>query len=229
MDLFPTTIRQLKFLVVSIDYFTKWVEAKALATITEKNVWNFVWRNIICKYRIPRVLVSDNGKQFDNKPFRDFCSQLGIKNHFSSPAQPQANGQVDVTNRSLLEGAKSIWLDELSSVLWAYRVTAKTPTGETPFWLAYGSEVVILVEVGLISYKVENHDESKNDEAMRLLLDLVDEVRATTKQRLARYQDFMPKHYNSKVRHRDIQVGDLVLRKVTGTTRDPSQGKLCPN
>ena len=229
MDPFPTAIRQLKFLVVCIDYFTKWVEAKALATIMEKNVWSFAWRNIICRYGIPRVLVSDNGKQFDNKPFRDFCSQLGIKNHYSSPAHPQANGQVDVTNRSLLEGAKGIWLDELSSVLWAYRVTAKTPTGETPFWLAYGSEVVILVEVGLISYKVENHDESKNDEAMRLLLDLVDEVRATTKQRLARYQDFMPKHYNSKVRHRDIQVGDLVLRKVTGTTRDPSQGKLCPN
>ena len=64
---------------------------------------------------------------------------------------------------------------------------------------------------------------------MRLQLDLVDEVRATAEQRLARYQDFMAKHYNSKVKHRDFQVGDLVLRKVTGATRDPSQGKLGPN
>ena len=61
MGPFLTTIRQLKFLVVDIDYFTKWVEAKALATIIEKNVRSFIWRNIICRYRIPRVLVSDNG------------------------------------------------------------------------------------------------------------------------------------------------------------------------
>ena len=88
MGLFPTTIRQLKFLVVGIDYFTKWVEPEALATITEKNVRSFIWRNIIYRYSIPRILVSNNRKQFDNDAFRDFCSQLGIKNHYSSPAHP---------------------------------------------------------------------------------------------------------------------------------------------
>ena len=62
MGPFPTPIRQLKFLVVGIDYFTKWVEVEALATITEMNIQSFVWRNIICRYGIPRVLVSDNGK-----------------------------------------------------------------------------------------------------------------------------------------------------------------------
>ena len=101
-----------------------------------------------------------------------------------------------------------------------YRTIARTPTGETPF---------IPVEVGLISYRVENHDESKNDEAMRLQLDLVDKVRATAKQRLARYQDLTTKHYNSRIRHKDFQVGGLVLRKVTSITRDPFQGKLGPN
>ena len=95
---FPTAIRQLKFLIMGIDYFTKWVETEALATITEKNVRSFVWRCIICRFGIPRVLVSDNGKQFDNDSFWDFCSQLGIGNHYSSPAHPQANGQVEVTN-----------------------------------------------------------------------------------------------------------------------------------
>ena len=66
---------------------------------------------------------------------------------------------------------------------------------------------------------------------MKLLLqlDLVDKVRATAEQRLARYQDLMAKHYNSKVRHKDFQVGDLVLRKVMGATKDTSQGKLEPN
>ena len=98
MGPFPITVRQLKFLVVGIEYFTKWVEAEALATITEKNIRNFVWRNIICRYGKPRVLVSDNGKQFDNNAFKDFCSELGIKNHYSSPTHLQANGQVEVMN-----------------------------------------------------------------------------------------------------------------------------------
>ena len=174
MGPFPTTIRQLKFLVVGIDYFTKWVKVKALATIMEKNVRNFVWRNIIRRYNILRVLVSDNGKQFENDAFRFVCSQLGIRNHYSSPAHPQANGQIEVMNRSLLkiiktqlDGAKGIWLEELPSILWAYRTAARTPTRETPFRLTYGSEAVILVEVGLISYRMENNDESRNDEAMR--------------------------------------------------------------
>ena len=98
MGPFPTTVRQLKFLEVSIDYFTNWVEVEALSTITEKNVRSFVWKNIICKYGIIRVLVSENGKQFDNDAFRDFCSQLEIKNHYSSPAHPQAKGKVQFTN-----------------------------------------------------------------------------------------------------------------------------------
>jgi len=120
-------------------------------------------------------LVSENGKQFENDAFRDFCSQLGIKNHYSSPADPQANGQVKVTNRFLLkiiktrlEGAKVIWPNELPSVLWVYRTTTRTPTGETPFRLAYGNKVVIPAEVGLTSYRVDNHNEDKNDKAMRL-------------------------------------------------------------
>ena len=103
------------------------------------------------------------------------------------------------------------------------------PTRETPFRLAYGSKVVILAKVGFTSYRVGNHDKSRNNEAMRLQLDLVDEVRAAAEQRLARYQNLMTKHYNSRVRHRDFQVGDLVLRKVIGATKDPSQGKLGPN
>ena len=100
-------LRQLKFLVVGIDYFTKWVEVEPLATITEKSIRTFVWRNIICRYGIPRVLVSDNGKQFDNSAFKNFCSELGILNHYSSPAHPQANGQVEVMNRTLLKIIKT--------------------------------------------------------------------------------------------------------------------------
>ena len=113
----------MKFLVVGIDYFTKWVEAEPLAKITQQNVKNFVWKNIVCRFGVPRVLVSDNGRQFDNTPFREFCEQFGIKNHYSSPSHPQANGQAEVANRSLLkiiktrlEGAKGVWPDELPGV-----------------------------------------------------------------------------------------------------------------
>ena len=124
--------------------------------------------------------------------------------------------------KTQLEAAKGIWPKELPSVLWAYRTTTRTPTGETPFQLAYGSEAVIPIEVGLISYRVDNHDERRNDKAIRLQLDLLDKVRATAEQRLTHYQNLMAKHYNSRVRHKDFQVGDLVLRKVMGANRDPT-------
>ena len=76
---------------------------------------------------------------------------------------------------------------------------------------------------------MKNYAEEKNEEVIRLQLDLVDEVRATVEQRLVLYQNLMAKHYNSNVRHRDFQVEDLVLWKVMGATRDFSQGKLGPN
>ena len=78
-------------------------------------------------------------------------------------------------------------------------------------------------------FRSQNYTEDNNEEAMRLQLDLVDEVRAVAEQRLARYQNLMSKHYNSNVRHSDFQIGDLVLRKVMGAAKDPSQGKLGSN
>ena len=79
---------QCKFIIIGVDYFTKWAEAEPLPTITEQKVSNFVWRSIICRFGIPRALVSDNEKQFDNPKFRDFCVELGIKNYYSSSAHP---------------------------------------------------------------------------------------------------------------------------------------------
>ena len=100
------------------------------------------------------VLIFDNGKQFDNRPFRELCGQLNIKNHYFSLRHPQTNGQVEVTNQTLLkqiktwfEGAKGIWVEKLPSVLWAYKTTIRTPTKETPFKLIFGTEAVIPVEI----------------------------------------------------------------------------------
>ena len=107
VDPLPLGKGQVKFLLVAIDYFTKWVEAAALATITEVRNQNFVWKNIICRFGIPLMIISDNGRQFDNQGFKDFCSGLGIKNQYSSPGHPQANGQTKVTNRTLLRIIKT--------------------------------------------------------------------------------------------------------------------------
>uniref|UniRef100_A0A2N9FUY8 Uncharacterized protein n=1 Tax=Fagus sylvatica TaxID=28930 RepID=A0A2N9FUY8_FAGSY len=231
----PVGRRQLKFLVVGIDYFTKWVEAEPLATITEKNIRAFVWKAIICRFGIPKAFISDNGRQFDNSPFREFCAELGIHNHYSSPGHPQANGQVEVTNRSLLkmiktrlEGAKGLWPEELPNILWAYRTTARTPTGETPFRLTYGTEAVIPVEIGLTTWRTNNYDEESNDAQLRSNLDLVDEVRDQAEARTRVYQQRMARYYDRRVKHREFKVGDLVLRKVTLATKDPTQGKLGP-
>ena len=123
---------QCKFIIVVVDYFTKWAEVEPLATITEHKIRNFVWQAIICRFGIPRALVSDNGKQFDNAKFRDFCAELGIKNYYSSPTHPQSNGQAEVTIRTLkaalktkLEDLKGNWVEYLPGVLWAYRTTHK--------------------------------------------------------------------------------------------------------
>ena len=162
VSLLPQGKGQVKFLLVTTEYFTKWVEVKELATIIEAKIQNFVWKNIICKFGIPRMIISDNGRQFDSQRFRDFYSSLGIKNQFSSSGHPQANEQMEVTNRTLLKiikaklnYAKGAWPEELPSVLWAYRTIARTPTRETPFKLIYGTEAVIPVEVGITSTKRE--------------------------------------------------------------------------
>ncbi|XP_075635275.1 uncharacterized protein LOC142607611 [Castanea sativa] len=200
---------QVRFLLVAIDYFTKWVEAEATTSITEARIRSFVWKSIICRFGISRMIVTDNGQQFDNQGFRDFCSGLGIKNQFLSPGHPHANGQTEVTNRTLLQiiktkldAAKGAWPEELPNVLWAYRTTARTPTGETPFRLTYGTEAIIPVEVGVTSIRREAFHDENNDQQLRVNLDCLDEVRDRASDRMAQYQKKMTEYYNRRVRLR---------------------------
>ncbi|KAI5351622.1 hypothetical protein L3X38_004513 [Prunus dulcis] len=85
---------QVKYAVVAVDYFTKWAEAEALATITAARIESFVWQSIVCRFGIPNSIVTDNGRQFDNAKFKQFCSNLKIRLCFASPAHPQSNGQL---------------------------------------------------------------------------------------------------------------------------------------
>ncbi|KAL0430843.1 UNVERIFIED_CONTAM: hypothetical protein Sradi_0710300 [Sesamum radiatum] len=102
-----------------------------------------------------RILISDNGAQFQGKKIVAWCKELKIQQHFTVVGNPQANSQTEVTNRILLQhlktrldGAKGSWVEELSGVLWAYRTTPRSATGETPFCLVYGSEAIIQRRLG---------------------------------------------------------------------------------
>ena len=227
---------QCKFIIVVVDYFTKWAEAEPLATITEQKIRNFVWRSIIGRFDIPRALVSYNGKQFDNAKFRDFCAILGIKNHYSSPVHPQSNGQAKITIRTLkaalktkLEDLKGKWVEYLPEVLWAYRTTRKSTTQETPFALAFGTEAVAPVEVGLKSPRIELASVEYNDEALRRNLYLLDEKREQVLKRTEDYQRKTARYYNKKVKPRSYKPGDIVLKKLLPARKNPAHGKLGPN
>ncbi|GJS48764.1 reverse transcriptase domain-containing protein [Tanacetum coccineum] len=119
---FPEGPGKVKFLIVAIDYFTKWIEAKPVATITGAQVKKFVWDNIVCRFGLPGEIISDNEKQFRDNPFKD-CN------------------------------------------------------GETPFSLTYGTEVVIPVEIGMLTMRTAEVDMIKNDEALEINLDLLEEKR----------------------------------------------------
>ena len=168
MGPFPLRKKQLRFLIVAIDNFTKWVEEEPITTIIEAKISSFVWKNIIYRFGVPHVIILDNGKQFDNPKFRKFYQDLRIKNHYSSPRHPQANSQIEVMNKSLLkiiktrlEEVKGAWSKELPNVFWVYRMTTRVPTGETPFRLTFGTEA-ILVEVGLTGLKVKTYEGQRN-------------------------------------------------------------------
>jgi hypothetical protein len=140
-----------------------------------------------------------------------------------------------VTNRSLLkmiktrlEGAKGLWPEELLNILWAYRTTVRTPTGETSFRLTYGTEAVIPVEIGLTTWRTNHHDEISNNSQLRMNLDLLDEARDQAEVRTRAYQQRMARYYDRRVKHREFKVGDLVLRKVTLATKNLTHRKLGP-
>ena len=109
-----------KYLLVGTDYFTKWVEAEPLANIRDVDAKRFIWKNIVTRFRVPRVLISNNGLLFDSKTFRSYCDELEITNRYSTPAYPQGNGQAEAINKVIVNGlkkrlddAKGKWVEKL--------------------------------------------------------------------------------------------------------------------
>jgi len=225
---------QTKHLLVAVDYFTKWIEAEPLATITARNVQNFLWKNIVCRFGIPHSIVSDNGRQFIDQGLMTFYNDLGIKSLTSSVEHPQTNGQVESANKVLLNKlrerlgtAKGRWTEELPEVLWAYRCTPQSTTQETPYSLTYGTEAMIPVEVGEPSIRRQLFDLSLNKESLAVGLDLLNELRDKSKIREAACKLRASRRYNSKVQPRKFHQGDLVWRMRNNARK--SDGKFSSN
>ncbi|GKV17080.1 hypothetical protein SLEP1_g27630 [Rubroshorea leprosula] len=143
---------------------------------------------------------------------------------------------VESVNKAILEGIKprldqlkAKWADELNNVLWAYRTTIRTATGETPYHLAFGTEAVILVELGVLSLRVSHFDPTRNDLLLRKDLDLLDEVREHARLRTIPYKQKIANFYNKRVLPRSFKIGDLVLKKAGLIGFKTRFGKLAPN
>ncbi|GJS62929.1 reverse transcriptase domain-containing protein [Tanacetum coccineum] len=197
---------KVKFLIVAMDYFTKWIEAKAIVT--------------------------DNGKQFSGDPFKDWCEKLNIIQRFASVKHPQSNGLVERENRSLGEGIKAClgkgnknWLEELPHVLWAHRTMIKSSNDDTLFSLTYGTEAVIPAEIGMPTYHTAVVDAIHNNEELRLNLDLLEERRERAAIREAKAKLNMTKYYNARVIGVTFRPGDFVYRS-NDTSHVIDGGKL---
>ena len=191
---------------------------------------------LVTRFGVPYALISDNGLQFDSKAFKKYCSDLGIKNRYSTPIYPQGNGQAKTINKVIVNGlkkrlddTKGKWIEELPHVLWTYRTTPRKSTGKTPFSMTYGAEAVIPLENSFPTMRTSTFISNGNDELLKKSLDLVEERRESAMVQLAYYQHKFKQGYDMNVKLRPLAPGDLVLRKVLGNTKNPAWGKLGPN
>ncbi|GJZ69277.1 reverse transcriptase domain-containing protein, partial [Tanacetum coccineum] len=202
---FPEGPGKVKFLIVAMDYFTKWIEAKPVATITGNQIKKFVWDNIVCRFGLPGEIISDNGKQFRDDPFKDWCEKLCINQHFASVKHLQTNGLVERANHSLGEGIKA----RLEAK--KQKLDRRTPSSEI------GMPTIRTAEVDLV----------QNNEALEINLDLLEERRAEAAICEAKSKAKMEKYYNAKVRNTSFKPGDLVYRN-NDASRSEDIGKLGP-
>ena len=182
------------------------------------------------RFGVPNTLILDNGLQFDSKAFQKHCCDLGIKNKYSTPLYLQSNGSAKATNKVILDGlkkrleeAKGKWVDELPHVLWTYRITPRRSS------MTYGSEVVIPTETGFPTLRSSQLLRGSNDQLLSLDLDLAKERREIVTVILTQYQQKLRQVFDKGIKVRIFIPGDLVLRRVVESMKNPSWGKLGPN
>jgi transposase InsO family protein len=174
---FKTACSGMTHLLVVVDKFTKWIEAKPIKKLDGSTTITFM-RDIILRYGYPHSIITDNGTNFAKGAFACFCGRSGIRLDVASVAHPQANGQVERANGLVLASIKprlivplerspDCWLNELPAIIWGLRTTPNRSTGYTPFFLVYGAEVIIPADVEFDSPRVNKYNEQDAKEAPR--------------------------------------------------------------
>jgi hypothetical protein len=146
----PPAQGNLRYIVVAVEYFSKWNEAKPLATITSAIVQKFFWQNVICRFGVSKAIIVDNRVQFESEAFRTFRDQFGTKIHFTSVRHLESNGLVERENciiltrimRSIFNSLKGKWPDELVKVVWNHNTIVSRSTGFTPLKPLFGDEAI---------------------------------------------------------------------------------------
>uniref|UniRef100_A0A2N9EY58 Uncharacterized protein n=1 Tax=Fagus sylvatica TaxID=28930 RepID=A0A2N9EY58_FAGSY len=225
-----------EFILVAIDYFTKWVEAASFKILNSKKVAQFIRTNIICRYGVPHEVISDNGSHFRDETEK-LLHEYKIKHHKSSPYRPQTNGAVEAANKNvemiLRKNAEKHrnWHERLPYALWGYRTSIRTATGATPYSLVYGMEAVLPIELEIQSLRVVMEEEIPETEWLQERynqLNMMEEKRLRALYNTQGYQRRAMRAFNKKVKPRNIKIGDMVLKEIRAPVHDP-RGKFKPN
>ncbi|XP_015060317.1 uncharacterized protein K02A2.6-like [Solanum pennellii] len=177
------------FILVAIDYFTKWVEAVTFKSVTKKVVVDFIHFNIICRFGIPKVIITDNAANLNSHLMQEVCYQFKIEYRNSTPYHPKANGAVEAANKNIKKILRKMvqssqqWHEKLPFALLGYRTTVRMSVGATPYSLVYGTEAVIPAEIEIQSLRIVVEAEIDNDEWIKTRLEqlsLIDEKRLTS-------------------------------------------------
>jgi hypothetical protein len=216
----PPAQGNLRYIVVDVEYFSKWIEAKPLATITSVTVQKFFWQNIVCRFGVPKAITVDNGTQFYAEKFKDFCDQIGTKIHFSSVRHPESNGLVERANGIIMTGIMKLifnqprgkWPDELIKVMWSHNTTISRSTGFTHFKLLFGDEAITSEEAKAESIKTAASAEDEAD--YHVAKDTIEGTKLQAVENINKYQAETIKWRDRKVRLKNIKPGHLVLRRV---------------
>jgi hypothetical protein len=216
----PPAQGNLRYVVVVVEYFSKWIEAKPLATITSVTVQKFFWQNIVCRFGVPKAITVDNGTQFDADAFKQFCDQIGTKIHFASVRHPESNGLVERANGIIMTGIMKLifnqprgkWPEELIKVVWSHNTTVSRSTGFTLFKLLFGDEVITPEEAKAGSIRTTASTEDKAD--YHVAKDTIEGVRLQAVENIKKYQVETIKWCDRKVQLKNIKPGHLVLQRV---------------
>jgi hypothetical protein len=173
------------YIIVFVDYFTKWTEVMLTLDKTGKTVALFIFNHIIAHFGVPQAIVTDQGSHFRNFMMSELTEKLGLRHKNSMPYYPQANGQVEEINKVLITMLRRMigihkmsWHTMLFSALWAYQTSIKSATRFTPFWLVYGLESILSIECEIPSLKlvIELLPNTSSEEERLLYLMQLDET-----------------------------------------------------